>query len=129
MFRKLCQPNFEKCVLIPTVPGIQHGWAGRHAVRIAVHHTRLCKPTRGTVRLSEPPLTVRAESLFAEPLRLSVSRVVATIGVVERRSVLAAAVLIAGQVEGALPPLGRRSSGIAVNERGGGAGGRPAARR
>ena len=100
-------------------------------MRIAVNHARLGKSPRGAVRLRKPPLAVRAESFLAKPFRLRVRGIVAAaVSVLEQRSgaLLAAAVLIAGQVEGALPPLGRRRAGIAVYERGGGAGGGPAAR-
>jgi hypothetical protein len=106
------------------LPGVQHSWASRHAVRIAVYHARLGKPARGAIRLRKTPLAIRTESFFAETLRFRIGRIIAAVRIVEGRgSLFSAAVLIAGQVEGALPPLGRRRAGIAVNEGGGGAGG------
>ena len=81
------------------VPGVQHGWAGRHAVGVACDGSRLRKPARGGVCLREPPLAVRAVPLVvAEPL----GGPGGAVAVVGRLLTLVAA----GHIERSLPPLG-----------------------
>ena len=112
--------------LAGAVPGIKHGGAGWHRVRVGRHHgplARLHKATGDLVVLSQPFLSLRLQvvSLLAEPLGHGLSELragVLKVNLVHSLGFISLA-LSTSQVEVSLPSFWWRRACIAPGRRGG----------